>query len=199
MYSSKPNFVFGFDGLDESIGRDIVGGRQDLRASTNLYDWLGHGVYFWEHSHERALQWAVSQSKRQNTTVQTPFVIGAIINLGHCLDLLDQKWLDFLAVQYELMIVDLAAEGKSPPENMSFGKTDFDFKNRELDCAVIRYAVEAAKKEGVIFDSVRAAFWEGEELYPTAGFKTHNHIQISVINPNCIKGIFLPRSKVDFP
>ncbi len=199
MYSSKPNFVFGFHGLDESIGRDIVGGRQDLRASTNLYDWLGHGVYFWEHSHERALQWAVSQSKRQNTTVQIPFVIGAIINLGHCLDLLDQKWLDFLVVQYELMIVDLDAEGISPPENTPFGKTDFDFKNRELDCAVIRYAVEAAKKEGVIFDSVRAAFWEGEELYPTAGFKTHNHIQISVINPNCIKGIFLPRSKVDFP
>ena len=48
------------------------------------------------------------------------------------------------------------------------------------------------------FDSVRAAFWEGKELYPNAGFKTQNHIQLSIINPNCIKGIFLPRELVDF-
>jgi hypothetical protein len=47
------------------------------------------------------------------------------------------------------------------------------------------------------FDSVRAAFWEGEELYPQAGFKTHNHIQLSIINPDCIKGIFLPRQKTN--
>ena len=38
-------------------------------------------------------------------------------------------------------------------------------------------------------------FWEGEELYPNAGFKSQNHIQIAVLNPDCIKGIFLPRTK----
>ena len=47
------------------------------------------------------------------------------------------------------------------------------------------------------FDSVRAAFWEGEELYPNAGFKTHNPIQLSIINPDCIKGIFLPQQKTN--
>ncbi len=85
-------------------------------------------------------------------------MLGALIDLGNCLDLLDQKY---------------------------------------LDCAVIRYAHKLAEKEGTKFDSVRAAFWEGEELYPGAGFKKGNHVQIAVLNPNCIKGVFLPREKQD--
>ena len=32
-----------------------------------------------------------------------------------------------------------------------------------------------------------------KKLLPGAGFKERNHIQISVRNPNCIKGYFLPR------
>ena len=43
------------------------------------------------------------------------------------------------------------------------------------------------------YDSVRGVFWEGDDLYPGAGFKEKNHIQIAIINPNCIKGFFLPR------
>jgi hypothetical protein len=39
----------------------------------------------------------------------------------------------------------------------------------------------------------RAAFWEGETLYEGAGFRRQNHIQIAVINLECIKGVFLPR------
>ncbi len=52
-----------------------------------------------------------------------------------------------------------------------------------------------AEEQGVTFDSVRAAFWEGKDLYPNAGFKKQNHIQIAIRNPDCIKGIFLPRNK----
>lgn len=58
---------------------------------------------------------------------------------------------------------------------------------------MILYAIQMAEKEGEPFDSVRAAFWEGEDLYLNAGFKQHSHIQISIINPQCIRGIFLPR------
>jgi len=43
------------------------------------------------------------------------------------------------------------------------------------------------------FDSVRGVFFEGDELYPGAGFKVKNHIQLCIRNPNCIKGYFLPR------
>lgn len=199
MYSSKPSYVLGFHGLDEDIGKKVLNGELTLRHSENSYDWLGHGVYFWESSPERAYQFAEQASQRQQSTVKKPFVIGAVIDLGVCLDLLDKKWLDFLREAHDLMVLTLTANGlELLATNSGFGKDDFDFKKRELDCAVIRFAVELAEtKMNIKFDSVRAAFWEGEELYPNAGFKTHNHIQLSIINPDCIKGIFLPRQKTN--
>ncbi len=63
----------------------------------------------------------------------------------------------------------------------------------------IRFAHQLAKEKGTYFDSVRAAFLEGEPLYPDSMFRKQNHIQIAVVNPNCIKGIFLPREQVPFP
>ena len=109
--------------------------------------------------------------------------------------ILDQKHNDFLKVAYRLLKQDLEAENKKLPENRSFGSSDFDFKARELDCAVIRYACALAEDAGEAFDSIRAAFIEGKPLYDGARFFSENHIQLAIINPDCIKGIFLPRAK----
>lgn len=196
MYSSKPAYVFGFHGLDETVGRAVLNNETQLKHSKNSYDWLGHGVYFWENSFERARQYAEESKARKDSTIQNPFVLGAIIDLGNCLDLLDKKCLDLLHSAYNELELTLTEAGEELPTNTSFGANDFDFKKRELDCAVIRYAIEIAADEGIYFDSVRAAFWKGEELYPNAGFKTYNHIQLCIINPDCIKGIFLPREKM---
>ncbi len=122
-------------------------------------------------------------------------MLGAVIELGNCLDLLDQKYINFLALAYEEMKQDLVSQGLPLPENSKFYPNDFDFKKRELDCAVIRYAHKLAEKQGEKFDSVRAAFWEGEEIYPGAAFRKSNHIQIAIRNLDCIKGVFLPREK----
>lgn len=150
-------------------------------------------MYFWEDNPIRARKWAEDQSKRKTTSVKQPFVIGAAIDLGNCFDLLRQDCLDFLAAQYENMKQESALYDESIPKNQAWTAVDIDFKKRELDCAVIRYAIEAAKEIGIEYDSVRAAFWEGEELYPSAGFKQYNHIQIAIINTQCIKGLFIPR------
>lgn len=65
---------------------------------------------------------------------------------------------------------------------------------RNLDCAVIETLHKVREDEGLrAFDSVRGVFWEGNELYPQAGFREKNHIQLCIKNPNCIKGFFLPR------
>lgn len=45
------------------------------------------------------------------------------------------------------------------------------------------------------YDSVRGVFFEGSELYPTSGFREKDHIQISIINPNCIKAFFKLRKE----
>ena len=66
---------------------------------------------------------------------------------------------------------------------------------RDLDCAVIN-AVHTfrAEKDLPMFDSVRSAFIEGDELYPGSTFREKNHIQICVRNLACIKGYFWPVS-----
>lgn len=44
------------------------------------------------------------------------------------------------------------------------------------------------------FDSIRGVFTEGKAIYPKAGFVEKTHIQLCIINPNCIKGYFAPLS-----
>ena len=112
MYSRRSNLVLGFHGLDESIGKRIIAGEDELLPSENDYDWLGHGIYFWENSLARAQMWAEQQSQRKDTSVKKPFAIGATIDLGNCLDLLDQYWLDYVGDAYTFMVEELEAEGK---------------------------------------------------------------------------------------
>jgi hypothetical protein len=112
LYSSKPSYVFGFHGLDIPVGREVLNGKTELRHSKNSYDWLGHGVYFWENSFERAKQYAVEDSKRPKSKIKSPFVLGAIIDLENCLDLLDKQHLDFLAFAYQELANGLKEAGK---------------------------------------------------------------------------------------
>ena len=65
---------------------------------------------------------------------------------------------------------------------------------RYLDCYVINALHKFNKSQGIRqFDSVRGAFWEGEEVYPTAGFRQKSHIQLCICNQECILGLFLPK------
>jgi ribulose-5-phosphate 4-epimerase/fuculose-1-phosphate aldolase len=66
MYTSKPSFIYGFHGLDKEIAFRILTQQEDFKHSNNHYDWLGHGVYFWENNYERAVQYAIETSKRKS-------------------------------------------------------------------------------------------------------------------------------------
>lgn len=85
LYSRRTNLIIGFHGCDEDVANKVVMGEDNLKASENDYDWLGHGVYFWENNQERALQWAVDNSKRKGSNIKNPAVLGAVIDLGFCL------------------------------------------------------------------------------------------------------------------
>ena len=58
LYSRRSNLVIGFHGCDQSVVEAVIAGKTELLASTNDYDWLGNGIYFWENNEERAWQWA---------------------------------------------------------------------------------------------------------------------------------------------
>ena len=198
MYSSKPSVVYGFHAIDKSAGLKILNQEDEFKHSSNEYDWLGPGIYFWENNLERAHQYAQQDSKRSDSKIKEPFVLGAVLELGNCLDLLDQEYNDLLKDAYSRLEDALSEQGKPLPINRKVGENDFDFKARGLDCSVIRYACTLSKEEDdKPFDSVRAAFIEGSPIYEGARFFSENHIQIAIINPNCIKGIFLPRPEVD--
>jgi len=194
MYSTRSGLVLGFHGCDELVAREVLRGSSSLKGSTNSYDWLGHGIYFWENSPSRAIEFAEHLHKYPNkskASINNPAVIGAIIDLGNCLDLLDYQNLQLLKEIYKTLLK--STNSFELPRNKTVG-TMSDLLLRDLDCAVIE-AVHLAKKQSgqQPFDSVRSVFYEGNELYPNAGFREKDHVQICIKNPNCIKGFFFPR------
>lgn len=199
MYSVLPSFILGFHGCDQEVCDKIIIGKEDLKPSENRYDWLGHGIYFWEGSPDRALEYAELLKKNPekcNSIIKTPAVIGAVIDLGHCLNLLESNALGILKAAYDLYITSQKMSELQPVKNKPIHK-EKDILLRNLDCAVIESLHESSiKTDDKSYDAVRGVFWEGEELYPNAGFKSKNHIQVCVRNLNCIKGYFLPR-KID--
>lgn len=144
---------------------------------------------FWENNEERAWQWAKDLAKRKNSQIKEPAVVGAIIDLGYCFDLTDSTYLQELKAAYEAMVTVYKESGIELPKNTSIGNST-DLLIRKLDCAVVQTALTYNQDANAHpYDSVKGVFWEGQELYPNAGFREKNHIQICVCNPNCIKGV----------
>ena len=177
-------FVLGYHGCDQSIVNGILTGKSDIRVSRNDYDWLGNGIYFWEDSYQRAFQWA-----RHSKRVDHPAVIGAVINLGHCLNLLDVEHLETVKVAHQTLKRTSAQAEILMPVNR--GDT---FKDRKLDCAVIETLHGVREGENLEpYQTVRGFFVEGEALYEGAGLRHQDHIQLCVRDTDSVVGFFLPR------
>lgn len=199
MYVSKPTLIIGFHGCEKEDQNKLLNDIKYFKTSHEDYDWLGHGMYFWDNNPERALIWA--NVKKKAGTLKEPAVIGAVIDLGRCFDLLDSTNIKLLKEGYSLFLKESLELNKPIPQNKNHSKSKGNDKVlRYLDCAVIEYTSKFLQSKGEKpFDSVRAVFVEGEPIYPEAGFNEKTHIQICIINPNCIKGIFLQRkSNSDF-
>lgn len=197
MYSRRTGFVLGFHGCDKKIRDRIVSEKGFiLNPSENAYDWLGHGIYFWENNHERALQFAIdlqtNPPKGKENLIEEPAVLGAIIDLGFCLDLIDSKYLEAVKISYDTLCQSHKNFGLDIPENIK--NEEGELLRRNLDCAVIQSIHQMNKRLlKPEYDSVRGVFFEGPDLYENAGFKEKNHIQIAIRNQNNIKGFFIPR------
>lgn len=130
--------------------------------------------------------------ERVRVPISEPAVVGAIIDLGHCLNLLESESVKIVMQGYESLRKIQSAAGSDLPENSHY--EDGTPVLRKLDCAVIEVIHKYREtQEEPLFDSVRAMFTEGPELYPNSGFRDKNHIQICIRNPNRIKGYFLPQ------
>lgn len=195
MYSTLPSFVIGFHGCDKAIGEKIIAGEESLRPSKNSYDWLGHGIYFWENNPTRAFEYATevkNNPKMCSEKIETPFVVGAVIDLGECFNLLDSKFLQAMKLGYTALKKWTKKNHSPLPVNKTVGNS-CSLILRQLDCAVVEYVHYLRKiQDEKPFDSVRAVYREGAPIYDGTDICEKNHIQICVRNPNCIKGYFKP-------
>jgi len=184
MYARLPSFVYGFHGCAVETANNVLVKGEHLRASTNTYDWLGHGVYFWENNYSRAVEWAEIHDPGNSA------VIGAIIDLGNCLNLSDSGYFPALKTAYDILQLRTMFQNKPMPENRGENP---DKRLRDLDCSVIEQVHKYARSQNTRgFDTVRGLFIEGNPIYPGSGLFEKTHIQICVVNPNCIKGYFRP-------
>lgn len=210
MYDQRPNFVLGFHGCDEETCNNLINNPNDIKISVKPYDWLGHRMYFWENNYDRALLWA--KEKKKKGTINKPSVIGAILQLGHCCDFTDSKFISLVKENHRLLANNYNAIGKELPKNKDIKFDKYEDKIlRELDCTTIefmhsqifsKYQEEISAKgfsDFKIFDSTRGVFTEGGEAFPGSGIFDKSHIQICIRNFNSIKGFFLPRKEIDFP
>ena len=275
LYSKRPNLILGFHGCDKSIAEKVING-ECLNESTNDYDWLGHGIYFWQNSPERAMEYAETAKERGNSMIKDPAVVGAIIDLGNCLDLLEMNHIQEVKSAYTVFeriaipdrpqnklirdglpmlrnldraVIEMVHTIRKNKENLfieienllraisylikqsdkkeykkiiedCFSKLCNIYNNEDLRALfglellrdILNFIKGGGDEDTLIkeiedhanqlrtlitnfapYDSVRSSFLEGRELYPNAGFREKNHIQICVRNKNCIKGFFMPR------
>ena len=188
MYEKLPNLVLGFHGCNQEIYEKVLYKQEELQVSANKYDWLGNVIYFWENSYQRAYDWAKQKYDH-------PAVLGAVIDLGRCLNLTDYHASDILKRGYDILELKCEMTGNELPKNKK-GRSKTDFLLRDLDCAVIQQIHEYHRFVKIPgYDSVRGVFEEGKEVYPGAALREKTHIQLCIINPNCIKGFFSPRKE----
>lgn len=192
LYQFPPSLVLGFHGCDSSIGEAILRGEKDhLIASTEDYHWLGKGIYFWDSNPQRALEWAEERARGHHgagRTLETPFVLGAVINMGHCLNLTDSSALYEVENAYQDLAYTLEQEGRAMPVNSAGNKV------RRLDCAVFEYLHERRAETGLLtpYQTVRGTYHEGKALFPGTDLSHQDHTQICVRDQSCILGYFRP-------
>lgn len=194
IYQKLPQIVLGFHGCDQSIANKVLNSPDEhLHPSKNSYDWLGEGIYFWLNDPLRAFEWAKASSKRKK--IKEPAVIGAIIDLGMCLNLCEQESILLLKKSYSelsTMFSELGLDINNEYRNKAPDSGGFMLL-RELDCLVIKHAHDIVENAGASFDTVYGYFQEGADAYLGSGIREKSHIQICVRNTDCIKGYFLPR------
>lgn len=180
MHHLSSSFVLAYHGCRRAVGESLLAG-EFFEPSKNDYDWLGSGIYLWEANPGRALEWAIQlQQTKNEQDASDPFVVGAIVDLGYCLDLISSNGIAAIRTAHTSLENNMRASGRQMPLN-SGGS---DLLARRLDCAVINYLHTIETSSGRSeFDTVRGVFIEGQPIYSNSGFREKTHIQICVRNP----------------
>jgi hypothetical protein len=160
-HKKEQRIVVGYHGCDASVVERVLGGQLRLSLSTNAYDWLGEGIYFWEHGPRRAYEWATEQTRLGAAKVRNPSVLAARIDLGVCLDLLDTANTRLLGRWFAKFRRFVRQNGSQLPQNRdAVGSRRGDKVLRYRDCAVIDYTLHSlSQAEGITYQRRSGAFF----------------------------------------
>src|SRR5262245_22992021 len=119
MHALSASFVLGYHGCDRTVAERLLAG-DDFKPSNNEYDWLGPGIYFWEANPQRGLDFAkeLVKTKRGKGKIAHPAVVGAVIELGLCMDLTTTAGTKQARTAYQRLVeIHKAAEVELPKNN----------------------------------------------------------------------------------
>ena len=159
--------VIGYHGTTTATAERLVGGHP-FEPSENDDDWLGRGIYFWEYAPKQAWWWAETFKRHNNAAV-----VGAIIRLGHCFDLLDPVNVQVLKEFHRNSIEKWRESGFEIPQNGN--------QHKKLDCAIFNLLYSSERHPPI--ETTRAVYvptasarrvWRRSWIYEQA------HIQISI-------------------
>jgi hypothetical protein len=128
---------------------------------------LGSGIYFWEANPRRGLEFAHELArwrKGKPSEIKTPYVVGAAIDLGFCLDLMSSNGIQAVASMHKDFLAYCARANVEVPSN-SGGQ---DLRFRKLDCAVINHLHQVRAAANLQpFDTVAACSSKGTGFIAT--------------------------------
>lgn len=178
-FSDYHRAVIGFHGTDMASAERLVSG-EDFEPSDEDDEWFGKGIYFWEHAFRQAWWWARGHKKHRH-----PAVIGAVVRLGNCLDLIDPGNVGILRGFHAAMIAEMNAAGTTPPLNVR--------TYRRLDCALFNYMYKYLERAKQPLDTARAVYVPSSRLkrvVPGSWISEETHIQVCVRNPRSILAVW---------
>lgn len=179
MEGAQP--VTAFHGTSDTAAERIR--REGFVMSTNRYDWLGDGTYFFqdvaEFPHSALnLAWAWARKEYPGR----PAVIKATIDLVDCMDLLDHGWAARLRGVHNELTTRARRIGRELPKQAG--------GNRGLDRLLVNYVAGVLADAGRPVRSVRACFGEDERAaFPGSSLFELTHIQIAVRDAGVISEV----------
>lgn len=170
--------IIGYHGTTAEVAEKLVDG-EPFSPSDNVDDWFGTGIYFWEYAPKQAWWWATKFKKKRH-----PAVVGAIIRLGHCLDLLDPVNVATMKQFHDETLVKWRAAKSEIPKNGN--------QHKNLDCALFNLFYD--QSAGI--ETARAVYVPTEaakRVWPRSWIYNEAHIQICVRKPENILAVWRVR------
>jgi hypothetical protein len=194
------HLTLAYHGCDITVrDRLVKGALAHLTPSANRYDWLGDGVYFFEGDAERALNFAQASQRQASKLysarpIVSPAVVGAVLCTSRCWDMTTMTGRREYQVAFEELRQSQELNGRPMPINRPADGEDESILLRGLDCATFNMGHRIRARDGLpAHQLVRAAFYQGRPVVDSSEFRSGTHLQLALVDPECLIGWFLPR------